>query len=71
MSDTLNFPFIPDMITYTAYQFGVCELCERELKFDEKFDNKECPDCQKKTKMVMGSYSPTKDKMKIQNAKTI
>jgi len=68
MSNTLKFPFCPDFVTYTAYKFDLCDLCKIEKEIHVKFDNKYCPHCKKKTKLIMGSYSPTQDTMKIHNS---
>lgn len=53
----IPFPWVPDMIYYTAYKFGVCELCEKKKLENEKWDNSGCPHCKSLTKIIMGTFS--------------
>lgn len=50
----LSFPWVPDVVNYTAYKFGICELCEKKKLEDKKWDNSECPHCKGLTKIISG-----------------
>ncbi len=53
----IKLSFVPDMVTWKAYKYGICELCEKEKKIDKDFDNTNCPHCKKLTLITMGCCS--------------
>ena len=55
----LCFPWAPDMVHYTAYKFGICELCEKKKKEYDEWNNDECPHCKELTRIMSGVFKST------------
>lgn len=56
----LNLPFVPDMVQWHAYEFGLCDLCKVQKEMDESFDNSNCIHCKRLTKIVSAIFSHKK-----------
>lgn len=54
----INVGFIPDMVFWQAYKFGLCELCKIEKEIKKDFDNKNCIHCKKLDRICQGAFTP-------------
>jgi hypothetical protein len=56
----INCEFVPDLVHYTCYKYGLCSLCKIEKEKDKQFDSKDCPHCKKETKIMSGYFTTKK-----------
>ena len=70
MADKINFPWIPDMVHYTAYKFNLCVLCKEAKRKNEKVDNTNCPHFKGETRMMHVVYTPTNSSLLIDAPET-
>jgi len=58
---TVSLPFEPNLVSWEAYKFRTCDLCQKEYDAGNfKHDNKDCIHCKKLMRICRGIWSKKK-----------